>query len=799
MSEGNVITPLDRKEKSTDIITLRQLLAERHVFRVPDYQRGYAWNSEFSVMWQDIMRLYRTNSRKHYTGMLALEEITDNTIKENEAVTGTTAFYVVDGQQRITSLVIILSSLISYVKDELPDQDMSAYNDLLVIDDVIYRFGYSYKRQDGATQFFEERVFKNNTSLIHADKYLSNINFAKEFVDKELNRISGDSALELLNAILDRIVFNLYFVTDDFDVRVTFETINNRGKRLSKLELLKNRLMYLSTFFPQGDARGLQLKNKINTSWQNIYQNLCFGDEQLSDDDYLKAHWIVYGRLNKRKGDAYIDDLLGYEFAIDSGAFYNYISERDFSGAYKHVLDYIDSLSKYSLFWAFVNKPDDVSVSLQPTEIEWIKRLSRISNTMYFRAALMVVVAENALVWADKQNYYSNVELFVFTNKLLAQDSNDLSFLVTSAKRLLETTGNKTQIFQSAINDIATHDLHVDAKRVLVAIEAFKLNVLDKKSNYYYDWNGLSYFLYEYNDSLAIQNAAPIQWYQLSNTSIEHVMPQTPVSDYWKAAFGSFNDDEKNIIINSLGNLLLLSCGSENSSLKNYSFPVKKEMSVASRKFAYSDGSRSAREIATNDCWTINEISARTDKLIQFMFDHWFAALGIDTAEWNHCVSILKNNLPDVLDSSAYSNLKARLSAIDTSDERHKADDAVKVKTPDYLQRQFMGYIDTDYMPIKYNHKKIFYKEWFTFKIISQDGVPNRLECGVDVDGKAYRVRYRYESNEIDVNRWDQNDNEVYLMDITEIPDKLRPFVLSLFRYLRKVFSKAEPTWVSRT
>ena len=45
MSEGNVITPLDRKEKSTDIITLRQLLAERHVFRVPDYQRGYAWNN----------------------------------------------------------------------------------------------------------------------------------------------------------------------------------------------------------------------------------------------------------------------------------------------------------------------------------------------------------------------------------------------------------------------------------------------------------------------------------------------------------------------------------------------------------------------------------------------------------------------------------------------------------------------------------------------------------------------------------------------------------------------------------
>ena len=110
MNGGNIVNPLDRSEKATDIITVRQLLSGNHVFRIPDYQRGYAWNNEFIVMWQDILRLYRTSNRKHYTGMLALEEIIDESIKENEAITGTTAFYVVDGQQRITSLIIIISS-----------------------------------------------------------------------------------------------------------------------------------------------------------------------------------------------------------------------------------------------------------------------------------------------------------------------------------------------------------------------------------------------------------------------------------------------------------------------------------------------------------------------------------------------------------------------------------------------------------------------------------------------------------------------------------------------------------------
>ena len=797
MGENTFTNPLDRTEKVTDIITLRQLLAGDHVFRVPDYQRGYAWNNEFIVMWQDILRLHRTGNRKHYTGMLALEEIKDNSIKRDEAITGSTAFYVVDGQQRITSLVIIINSIIAYIKDELPNQDMSQYDNLLVVNDVIHRFGYSYKRQDGAAQFFEERIYNNNTGLPHADKYLSNINCAKEFIDKELNKITGSSALMILETVLDRIVFNMYFVTDDFDVRVTFETINNRGKRLSKLELLKNRLMYLSTFFSQEDAKGLQLKNRINSAWQIIYQNLCFGDEQLSDDDYLKAHWIVYGRLNKRKADAYIDDLLGVEFAIDSGAFFKCIAEKDYSKAYQHINTYIDSLSKYSLYWAFVNKPEEVSINLPSDEINWIKRLSRISNTMYLRAALMVIVAENSLASVDKKNYYSKIELFIFTNKLLAQDSNDLSFLVTSAKKMLEDGVNKTQKFGEVISDIDNHELHVDAQRVKTAINAFKTNVLDKKSNYYYGWNGLSYFLYEYNDWLDIQNAAPIQWYQLSTTSIEHVLPQTPTSTYWKMAFENYSDEEMKIITNSLGNLLLLSCGSENSSLKNYSFPVKKDMSVESRKFAYCDGSRSAREIARNDCWTINEVSSRSDRLISFMLDHWFASLVLSQDDRAYYIELLNNNLPSKIDETHYSILKERLLQIDTSDERSKAAEAVKDKKTDYYQQQFLGYIDTDLTPTWCYSNRMHYNDWFSVKIASQEEKPTYFECRVKVLDSKYRIRYKYDQNVIDVNHWNDHNEEEHLMDFDSLPNKLKPFVLSLFRYLRKEFNKTEPNWVN--
>lgn len=795
MNEASSVNPLDREEKATDIVTLRQLLSGNHVFRIPDYQRGYAWNNEFIVMWQDILRLYRTSNRKHYTGMLALEEIIDESIKENEAITGATAFYIVDGQQRITSLIIIISSLIAYICDELPDQDRATY-DILLSNDTIYRLGYSVKRSNEEAKYFEERIYNNSTGQSHADKYLSNIDAAKVYIDKELNRVSGETAKEILDTILDRIVFNLYFVTEDFDVRVTFETINNRGKRLSKLELLKNRLMYLTTFFPQHDSKGSQLKNAINTNWQIIYKNLCFGDEQLSDDDYLKAHWIVYKRLNKRKGDAYIDDLLNEEFSIDSGTFYRFIAEENYSNAYKHIKDYVDSLSKYSIFWAFVNKPNEVTIDIPVEEANWIKRLNRISTSMYLRAALMVIMSEKSLVTADKIKFYSKAELFIFVNKLLAQDSNDLSFMVTYGNRLLAKSENKAQTIKDIIIEIDNHELHVDARRVKIAIEAFKTNVLDKKADYYYAWNGLRYFLYEYNDSIKIQNAAPIQWYQLNNTSIEHVLPQTPTTEYWLTAFSNYNADEMRVITNSLGNLLLLSCGAENSSLRNYSFPVKKDMSVGSGKFAYTQGSRSAREIAENDCWTINEVAQRSNNLIQFMYNHWFASLGISEQDWNECVSILRNNLPEILKDQEYSQIKTTLSAIDTSDERTQANDAVKPKKTDYLQQQFLAYIDTDLMPIKYNATKIYFKDWFTFKILSPDGEPDRLECGVKANDRDYRVKYFYASNEVDVSIWDVQKKKWFWLDISELPDKLKPFILSLYRYIRKEFGKPQPLWI---
>ena len=73
---------------------------------------------------------------------------------------------------------------------------------------------------------------------------------------------------EIYRKITLQLKFNLYDIKDDFNVYVAFETMNNRGKRLSYLELLKNRLIYLSTLFDNPEDEKKQVRADINDTWR---------------------------------------------------------------------------------------------------------------------------------------------------------------------------------------------------------------------------------------------------------------------------------------------------------------------------------------------------------------------------------------------------------------------------------------------------------------------------------------------------------------------------------------------------
>ena len=101
--------------------TLTKLFNNR-IFRIPDYQRGYAWGDEqLTDFWEDIINLPK--EKNHYTGMISLKKLSNVDIEhwdENEKWILrdglTEAFHVIDGQQRLTTSIILINSIIELCK-----------------------------------------------------------------------------------------------------------------------------------------------------------------------------------------------------------------------------------------------------------------------------------------------------------------------------------------------------------------------------------------------------------------------------------------------------------------------------------------------------------------------------------------------------------------------------------------------------------------------------------------------------------------------------------------------------------
>ena len=95
-----------------ELQSLSQIFQNR-IFRIPDYQRGYAWQGQqLRDFWEDIVNLQ--SDRYHYTGLLSLKKLNQeerSKLGNDDSwilKTGFNAYHIVDGQQRITTFVIML-------------------------------------------------------------------------------------------------------------------------------------------------------------------------------------------------------------------------------------------------------------------------------------------------------------------------------------------------------------------------------------------------------------------------------------------------------------------------------------------------------------------------------------------------------------------------------------------------------------------------------------------------------------------------------------------------------------------
>lgn len=209
-----------------------EILNGNRQFLIPVYQRFYSWDiDQCKRLWNDIVEMQRKGKAGHFVGSIV-------NIAEQAMPTGVQKYMIIDGQQRMTTLTLLLLALRDYAIKNPSDTTINARR----IDNMLLKNEYEsgderYKLLLTETDrdILISLVEKKPISESIRSRLIENYNFfANKLADKELQPAEvyeSIGKLQIVNITLDRTVD---------DAQAIFESLNSTGKELSESDLIRN-------------------------------------------------------------------------------------------------------------------------------------------------------------------------------------------------------------------------------------------------------------------------------------------------------------------------------------------------------------------------------------------------------------------------------------------------------------------------------------------------------------------------------------------------------------------------------
>ncbi len=507
-----------------ELLTLDGVI-EKGVFEIPSYQRGYAWQKEqLKDFWNDLEHVSKLGDKFHYMHSLTLREL------ENEFESS--AFEIIDGQQRLATSLILLGLLAKTTQNKDPKYSLINLEPIL-----------SYKYYGLSEAFRAITEEEKDLEAFKTSFYAKNLIKAYAFFKEKISDTPIETLEKMFDALIKKMLFSVVELNDNrIDPFSSFETINNRGKDLSTLELLKNRLHFVAhKICDEGDLENLQ--QEINDTYTRIYYDL----RQFKDDDlerFLK-HFVEY--YYGEKGD-FKKRLLEMEF----NAHKKYTHNTPFSDEYDKIDELLFYLSYYSKVWNFLHTLDEKAITLifndnKKLEIEITPKMCTLLEKMWRLNAL-------------SDNAFLPLLLSLFTIQLEGKHANKQLYTTKELESLLEylerfgfliygVTGKNTaknewiglafRAFRAyrygeeniTIEDLPTLEKNFFNRHKNSTLELLEENIHSKKNTEkWYKWGkALNYLLYEYE---LYHNPETTLNFDGSIESIEHILPQKPDQGY---------------------------------------------------------------------------------------------------------------------------------------------------------------------------------------------------------------------------------------------------------------------------
>lgn len=288
---------MDHRTESSfgaQLLTLPQIF-DNHLFTIPNYQRSYAWDDrQVEELLRDVGHLIDDQvDQRHYTGTIVLS-------RPSQAVCG--EYHIVDGQQRLTTLVILMS----LIADHLPAVEKAAHSTRYLRRGDLGSDRAVLQLNSDTRLFFERAAIAGNDNEPATLEAHERLRTAKQLMQKWIvGRIgSGTSIHCILNTLEHELGFLVYAPKEDAETGIMFEVINNRGKALSELEKVKNYLIYCCV-----KLSASTLRSEIDADWSELLRDLNTAKKTSAQDEgaFLRYCMVVHFKLGKT------DSQNGYE------------------------------------------------------------------------------------------------------------------------------------------------------------------------------------------------------------------------------------------------------------------------------------------------------------------------------------------------------------------------------------------------------------------------------------------------------------------------------------------------------
>lgn len=503
------------------------------VFIIPPFQRNYDWSHEqCDELFDDIVKAYKTNT-SHYLGNIVYYMGKNSGASFNELI-------LVDGQQRITTILLLLCAIRDYSKQE----DLKINSRYLINDTDIEKFRIKLKQTSYDYDCFAAVIDGRN--LQEVDQQSNVIKNYKRFI--ELIKNSEIEPKDIYDTIqkLEVVDVNLEISDDLGKVQTVFEKINSTGKKLQPSDLIRNYLLLASTSVEQ--------EKLYNNYWTKLEQQL--GNDNISK---FAKYYLITKLYEDVQNDNIYKSFKGYFDANNS----------------PHV-DILNDMLKYSEFYSwFINescpdeklnitieilnllKTDDLYPlyyilfeKLYSNNIDELRRIMDLISDFMLRYR---IVSPSGGGGALRSSIYGLVEKIVGEIITLDYDSIlfELSNSPTPASRFPSNDEFKSQLKNS---------VNIAYARALL----YKMELIEKSN-------------------------IPVK---LSKITIEHLMPQTRTK-WWIDYLGGEEETERiyNTYLNCIGNLAPISSSynSKNSNkpwnekvknLKNVQFVITSSTAI---------------------------------------------------------------------------------------------------------------------------------------------------------------------------------------------------------------------------